>query len=729
MLIQTDCAATLGSQFNLVFDPHGKRVYQNSGGGYPGRPLELNASVELSDGRELSLPFKEAGVFFDDLEYFPSLTGFTYRGVRQDMGIELALSVRAPFYPHDAKLSTAPFYFLKLTVRYLQKEPGSMPENVRDGGRLVMSLNPGKAECRGIEDGLEYKLVSTSELREQDRVTDEKAYETISCLHGTDAFEVDEKNRIYIPFNFSDSDAQSLGVLWSAWHTRPVLEVKGEPAAFKYREFFDSEPKMVEWALENRTGIEEKCNFLDVAYKNSSLGTAISHFSALALHSFLANTWWATLENGSDWFSVWEGTRYYHSGIDVEYNCALFYLNLWPELLDRLLCQWAELEVEPKEKSERGRSSASFLCRDMGMKHRTGRQAYPHYMQIEANADYLLLMAARTFFSGELKLMRKYLPLCRRLAEFIIASDKNGNGFPVAGTANTIDDAGAAMQYSGAQTYLAVKAQAALWALGELEELAGKEACKSGSERWKAFVAKSVKTLCENAWLKDHYAVSLSRSTEGMVNPHTGEQLPPGELQGWDDYSIYTANGLLYLFVANIKMPRWNHMHLILDMETADTATRTEYGNAHAGREGGNVRFSQNLWRDYVAAYYGVDFLGKVEEYRDYQQLTRVNSEPDMYRDSTVNEEHRFSPRGVAVFGAPMAAAGLRINRVQEELHLAPLRRTLRVPLLALADWKAMRMPWIIADTREGITCVRITERDLLDKFKVYVIGAELEDV
>ncbi len=721
-----DCAASLGSRFNLIFDPESRRVYQNTYGRFPGRPLQLGIAVELPDGREVSLPFRDAEEYFERVEYFPSLTGFIYRGIRPDLGLELSLSVCAPFYPRDAKLSTAPFYFLKATVQQLD-ERCCFAATVTEG-RIAVSLDAGgDGGCRKLEDGFEYRVESSSEFREGDGVTEKKELGTVVRCHGLDGFELEGPNKIFLPFDLSESEEQSLNVLWTGWSEGAVLEVDGEPADFKYRSFFHSEEALADWARRNRHEIGEKCRFLDGLFREWSLGAATAHMSAMALHSFLANTWWAVRESGEDWFSVCDGSAGYHSAIDVEYNNALLYLNFWPELLDMLLSQWAGFEVEVSGKRQKGPKKASFLCHDMGAGHMVGRQVYPHSMEVEENCNYLLLMAARTFFTGDLQLLHRHLPLCRRLAAYIIDADCDGDGFPDTGTANTIDDAGAALQYSGGQTYLAVKAQAALWAMGELEELMAKRGSKSNSERWKVFAAKGIKTLQENGWIKDHYAVSIRRTTEGMVDPRSGEDLPEGELEGWDDYSIYTANGLLYLFMTNMKMPRWNHMRLAEDLQAAEKATRTPYGNAHASSSGCSVLFSQNLWRDYVAAYYGIDFLQKVEEYLDCQQMPDRRCGPAPYRDSSPENRGLFSPRGVTVFGAPVAAAGLRINRVEGEMHLAPVRRTLRAPLPALADWKAMRVPWVIAETRDGVTTVRITERDVLGGLKVHVVGAELE--
>jgi hypothetical protein len=270
-----------------------------------------------------------------------------------------------------------------------------------------------------------------------------------------------------------------------------------------------------------------------------------------------------------------------------------------------------------------------------------------------------------------------------------------------------------------------VKAQAAVWAMAELEDLLGGE--ESRAERWRAFASKGVKTLDERGWMGDHFAVTLDRTTEGLTDPWTGEPLPAIELEGWDDYSIYTSNGMLLLFLANIKMPHWRLARFAQDVENAELATRTSYGGTHTRNCDKAVWFSQNLWRDYVAAHLGMDMLDNAQAYWDYQVLTGDNLDSSLYCDATSQSSLPFHPRGATVFGAAMSAAGLRLNRIEGELHLSPVRTTLRVPLLPLADWHNMRMPWLVVRCREGVVLARLTEQDLLDALALHVLGAELE--
>ena len=179
--------------------------------------------------------------------------------------------------------------------------------------------------------------------------------------------------------------------------------------------------------------------------------------------------------------------------------------------------------------------------------------------------------------------------------------------------------------------------------------------------------------------------------------------------------------------LGGIKMPRWKLNRFADDIESANRATLSPYGGRHSSAGQGTVWFSQNMWRDYVAAYLGVDLLNNIERYWDYQTVTGDSLQSALYYDTTEGNNLSFYPRGATVFGMAMSAAGLRLNRAEGELTLRPLRSTLSVPLLPLADWEGMRIPTLSVRNREGVAVACLSHRELLEGLKLTLIGAELE--
>jgi len=439
----------------------------------------------------------------------------------------------------------------------------------------------------------------------------------------------------------------------------------------------------------------------------------------------LANTWWAQSESGKNWFSVTDGVRFYQSPTDAEYGNAFFYLSFWPELLDMLLDEWIGVERDGSTLLGSNAKETAYLAHDMGSHFFTGESCYHHPTPLETNANYLLLLAARTGWSGELSGTRKKLALCRRLAEFIYECDTTGNGLPDRCTPNMLDDATPALQYGRDQTYLGLKAQAALTALADIEEACAP--ADSRAERWRAFVAKGVKTLDAEGWLGEHYPVTLPSEDGNGENPWTGESLPGNKQKGWDDYSIHTSNGLLYLHLANFRQPHWRVKRLVTDLENAGRRCQTPYGCTHTATCDSAVWFSQNICRDLVAAWLGVDMLNNAERYWDYQVLAGSAEDGALFYDSTSGRQRCFHPGGVSIFGAALAAAGLKLNRIENELILSPIRTTLDVPLLPFADWEQRRVPWLRVRQLEGVATARISNRDLLEGLTIEAMGVELE--
>ncbi len=725
MHLITDAAATLGARFNLVFDPHDHRLYQSAFGHFRECAMELTIGIKTPEGEVWALPFTDSARHFPFVEQFDTLTGITYRAVHPELGIDFTARIRAPFYPRNTGISTAPLYYVDVDVKRLKSFRWIKPQTPLDSGSIVFELSPtqggaGAAFARA-KGGFSYTFTSVSPGHKSEAQTVEVPVQSwVECPQAERVGAAGLRQG----FDLSAAPVGAMSLLWSNWVDEPVLEVFGEKTELKYKEVFESREEMVWRSVEEREDIYERCNVLDRVVEDTSLGAGASRMAALAFHSFLVDTWWTSRKAG-DWFSVWEGSCYFHSTIDVEYNDALLYFALWPELLEMLLDEWAQFEQDGTQTLGPAGKGTGFLVHDMGGDHVVGRQFYPHHMEVEENANYLLMLAAWAFFTGNVAKAGKKLDLCRRLAEFILKCDSTGNGIPDRGVANTIDDAGPAVQYGRKQVYLAVKTQAALWALAELEQKCA--AGGSQAERWRAFASKGIKTIDEEAWLGDHYAVTLTRSTEGLVDPWSGKPLPPGELKGWDAYSIYTPNGLLYPFLAGIKMPRWKLNRMADDIESAARATLGPYGCRHSSAGESTVWFSQNMWRDYVAAYLGIDLLGNVERYWDYQATTGDNFEGALYYDTTEGNNLNFYPRGVTIFGMAMSAAGLGLNRADGELVLRPLRSTLDVPLLPLADWEGMRVPTLTVRNREGIAVARLSHRDLLAGLKLTVLGAEVE--
>lgn len=690
----------LGSRFTLVFDPYAKHVLHSALGRWIDLPLELTIGVQTEAGDVLALPFTREGTPFDAVEQELQMCGVRYTAHSVKYGIRATLEVTAPFYPHDVLLSTAPVFYFTLTVQSQPRLFWTTCQSPIQRGKMVVrlkraGLNTSPANAMlAIDYTLSHvlandgKLVSVGDFVAGD--TPPHVQERIVPL--TEGALI-EHDGISLPFDLAREGQATLRFAWCTYVAEPVLNVFGKPSRFLYTRHFASVDEVVRFVKEHEQENLRKTALVESLLDPASLSKSQLDLIRFAFQNFLLNSWWTVADDGEEWFSVWEGSCYFHSTVDVEYNNGLVYFAFWLPLLEKLLDEWACFEMHDEV--------GSYLAHDMGVRAQVGSQAYPHPMQVEENANYLLLLHAFWRWTGNLEPARRHHALCKRLVDYFEHSDTTGNGFPNEGVANTIDDASAAVQYAREQVYLAVKTLCACHAAAQIAKALGDSEWQTQCE---TLVKRIQETLDAQAWLGDHYAVCLERTAEGLRDPWTGELLH-GELSGWDAYSIYTANGLLYLLMSD-HTPPVDLERIKQDIVSAYRHALTEYGCTHTSADKSNVWLSQNLWRDYISAYLGVGLPDNSSRYMAMEQLMNTAGLNKGFIDTYFTNNLCFYPRGITAIGYLFALCGLRVDRTQGVVRL---RRSApypcRVPLLPLADWEKEQVPVVVYQlTAEGIT-------------------------
>jgi xylan 1,4-beta-xylosidase len=139
---------------------------------------------------------------------------------------------------------------------------------------------------------------------------------------------------------------------------------------------------------------------VDAILSKHDLGAAWENLLAQTLHSCLACTWWARRDDGREWFSMWEGSCYFHSTVDVEFTQAPFYLTIWPELLGLQLEQWTGYLVPGESLLGAAGLGSAYLAHDCGQVVCANECRYQHPMAVEESANFLVLLGVligRTF--------------------------------------------------------------------------------------------------------------------------------------------------------------------------------------------------------------------------------------------------------------------------------------------------------------------------------------------
>ncbi|HEX2911282.1 MAG TPA: DUF4965 domain-containing protein [Chloroflexia bacterium] len=718
----------LGSRFTLHFVPKNRQVFLGPLGKFFDLPFQLRLGFRAGANTRL-LPF--AG---DSEDYFPEVemelrpSSILFHARDRALNLYATFTFTAPFYPQDEPLSLAPFFYLDVT---LDRIPNTAPlELVAELG-----LPEGQAEIELLDGGQAYLGATLTTTYRQVKThwgprtapgtLSEQAFH-LPIFFGSygptaSATEVAPRsNTLALSVSSPAGEEQpalTYHLLLATYVNQSVLEVRGVKQSFRYNYYYKDLAAVLDYAVRERAHILEKTAFFENIWQNSSLGHSYQNLMAFTFQSYITNTWWTLPDTASldrDWYSVWEGNCVFHSTVDVEYNLSWFYLLLWPQLLEKTLAEWGHYLHE----DERG----TWLSHDIGGVLEANHQTYPHQMEVEENCNFILLVYALWRYSGNHAVVTSNLEVVTRLVRFVLDSDTTGNGFPDRGIANTIDDASPAVQYGKEQVYLAVKALSACWATARLLE------AENSQPKLAAECAERVKligqTLDNQAWLGDHYAVTLDRTTEGLVNPWTGEPLEAGELEGWDGYSLYTNNGLLYLLACApggaADLPPLELSRIRQDLEQSLQKSLIEYGCTHSSADKSNIWISQNLHRDAVAGYLGLDLSDMVERYWAFEQFENGEfGRGGCFVDTYGNNHLRLYPRGLTCLGLLYASAGARVDRQAGRLFLQPARVPLRIPLLSFADWPSGRVPYLSYYLENGTVRYEIENRDLLGNLTV----------
>lgn len=736
MALMSACLARLGSRYSLILDPMRREIQYGALGLLCQQKGDLVVEVENAQGLKAALPLCKGRSDFFCVDQHLTMTSVRYEATSVELGLRLEVDLVAPFWPQDETTSLAPAYLAEFKVSHLPaaRWQGPAAGTVRRGHLRFGVILPGvRTRSRDNMLRLEYPVRTADAYHTgeggEDREYRDEHRKTRSSGRATDlVVPLDgpwklSKGLLEVPFDVETVGAQAtFSAALVGYCGDAMFERFGAALPLKYTAFWSNAEDVAAFVKKNHAVLLQKSRMFDELFVDSGLPKAAQDLSALSFQSYLMCTLWATgtvpgrdgrPTRNKDWFSVWEGSCWFNSTVDVTYNEAAFYFSCWPKLLELQLDQWSQHANNWDEEQRRRTAQAghgtpaepmapfpgAILEHDMGAGWTANGQSYHHGMPVEENANYLLLLYAHGRWWGRATLYRKHRTVCCALAEYLLWSDSTGNGFPDQGTANTIDDANPAVQYGRDNVYLGVKRMAALHAAARIFEATGD---RTLAQRCHAAVRKAMKTL-NAGWQGDHYPVVLDPSAEGLTDSWTGKPLPYKVLPGWDAYSLYTSNGLLYLLMIGDVPPGLDLDRIRVDLLNTVEESLTPYGCSHSSFDPSKLWVSMNVWRDCVAAYLGENLLPLAERYWAQQVFANgLGSEkPNCFTETSLSNNLVWYPRGADCFALPFAAAGLVQDRTRGMVTLSPMAQG-RWPLLPLADWKRCFVPVVVAEKKNG---------------------------
>lgn len=737
----------LGSRFGLMFEPYQRRVMHSALGRFMDQPLDLAVGLIEPDGTQRVLPFttdddRDGIEQLANCEQFDRMNSITYRGYSEHYGLRFELNVHSPFYPQNERLCIMPAFYLELRVSPLRRF--RLIERTKETpGKVKLFIRIRRPDTAVTAAGNAIDLAYQIPLQPKDPwdppqtvsqfasdVPRVEAREKVVSLNadcqvtpGGDGLSLE------LPVTASGSGVK-WRLVWAAHVAEPVLRVMRQgqehDAALRYNRHWPDVEAVAQEAVTARDERLALSRRFEKLLEQAPLDASQRHLNNQSFQNFLCNTFWCnteppaqaapggTLADPIEWFSVWDGSKFYHSALDVEYNTSLFYLTFWPRLLRVQLLQWAE-RSEPHPAS-----GGATMPHDLGEGLSAIGNRYDHPMPVEENANFLLLLETYSRWTGDASVTRACLHLVKLLTKHLVWTDRDQTGFPSEGVANSMVDAAPAMQFGRKQTYLAVKRAAALRAAAAIFRRHDEPELGRNCDRR---VERDVRKIEQAAWLGDHYAVAVDKSAVELSDPVTGQPLEIETLPGWDAYSIYTGNGLLLPELIG-QPPLLDRERLTTDVYRANRECQGRYGDGHSSIETNNPRISQNLWRDLLARYLHLGGESSAQQYWDLQVMSNTHAQSMGFTDTYVQNRLHNYPRGVVALGYFLASPRLMIDRMAPGamptyITVDPDRGTpQRWPLLPLADWQAGKIPVCVVHADGHVAIEAPTDR-------VTIIGKE----
>jgi hypothetical protein len=612
------------------------------------------------------LPFAQ-GATFGALEQqiTPLTTTFTARDPA--LPVVASFTFRSAFYPQNFEISSVPVYEIEVMLHNRSANPQTVsaffglpldaPEAIADDLRSVTPITfPDGIDHDGI-DGLTWEQVIAGDGASPD-------------LGG-------ETPMVRAVVELPPWHTDTVRFYHAGYIAQPTLNRRGDRLRFGYTTLWESAADALSWYRSQADDLRRKGRVFESTVMDATVPPELKLLLSSAFKGICSNAWWA--EDG--WFSMME-IGAYHSTLDVDYQLALFFFQYWPELVGRMLNQWADY-YQP---------GSGYMAHDVGQHLEATGNRYGgpgSAMKVEENCNYLILLHHYWRTTTDASVLDGKHGIIAELVDFLLAADTSGSGLPNRDAENTNDWGSGLITASEEQSYHGVRLVVAYSAVVEMAVALGDAVLVTLCE---AAVERINRTLAEG-WLGDHYPISLA------------------DADSYHHYSMWTTHGLLYALRADMDLTL-DLERLTLDLIHSTRRTLREHGCVHSTAD---VRgwLTQNLWRDAIAAYLGLDLTEHLRrylghgEYVSYEDTTILEVANELMVVPGAVAEHTHAgqthnvpmvdghPRPACGFGLLYALAGLRYDAVEQRLSFAPVSFPLRVALTHLADWHNERIPWL----------------------------------
>lgn len=624
--------------------------------------------VQVGNVRRV-LPFTERGQAFSDVEQCITPLTTVFEATDNDLPIQLKFVFRSAFYPKNFEYSTSPGYVVQVDIH-------NPTDNVVDAQVFFgLPLHEPKNKHGRLHSQISVEFPDGIDHSEIDNLSFEQIIASDSDVFIDDS---GEYSTLSVTMTLQPHKQQTINFFHIGYIAEPTLNQRGNLLKFGYTSLWENAADVCRWWQANLETVIRKGGLFESTVLLATIPPELKLLLASSFKGLASNAWWAE----GDWFSVME-IGAYHSTLDVDFQLALFFFQYWEELIGRMLNQWADYYEQ----------GSGYMAHDVGQHLEATGNRYggsQSAMKVEENCNYLILLHYYWRATGDIKILQDKQELISELVDFLIAADTTGSGLPNLYADNTNDWGSGLISASEEQSYHGVRLIAAYSGVVEIMHevyehtiLAGR--CQEQIQRINRSMA--------NGWLGDHYPISLASP------------------ESFEHYSMWTMHGLLYPLRLGAELDI-DLDKLRIDLINSTQRTMREHGCVHSTVD---VRgwLTQNLWRDSIAAYLGVDLSNNLQrylghgEYVSYEDTTILEVANELMvvpgataEHSYANETHAYPmvdghPRPACSFGLLYALAGVQFDTLSGKLVFQPVNFPLKIALTHLADWENEQIPWV----------------------------------
>lgn len=683
----TSLNGRMGSRFSLSYSGHLHGFYTGSLGFDSDEVEEMLMGVEIKGQlycfRTSRLPLKAR--YLENQKLRLSMTGMHFTGETPE-GIAVKVSVISPFTVSEnladegnIKIQITPAFYILAEVE--NNTSGPLSGRMRIGLSRIPFRTSDLTNERSAASGREINQVVFKDFSHPTTFVGLRSVET-----KTYNFELQVFHGLENRFEIAANHTAETKLIYATYHDEKVITDNkwNMLLRYYYTKFWENLDQVFDYCEQNYSVLIGKSIRFENILKKSNTTPEEKWTLALTFRSELANTFFLLDEKDRPRFYVVEGRFRHMSTVDVAYETelnALFAPWRLKLQLDQWLTYMAMKEVyigtgmygDRKVHIIQGLSAAEYgpyLYHDVGdypNVSETSDYFFGPYMAVEENASFTLLLYWYWKLTGDDQYTAQQLGMLDVLLQSLINRDTNNNGIADVAMGWSTYDVSNTLKLAPENVYLGVKQLCAYVAAAEMMQTlalkpqgASKTDLKDlhdvedgegiGYQYEKNYGNVALRNAQANKYLAEAKKIVTALKKASRKYGYVPLSLDES-FTGWDQYSVVTGEGLLYMGLSGTQSEIIDELAGTLKSTytKAFEKSKTNYGISLTSGEP-VTWFSKVMVSDYVASrWFGQNNSTAIFTYQ-WNKNNRF-----AYNDGAFSEIRSWPgnwyPRGISALG------------------------------------------------------------------------------